>query len=239
VLDTRDGTGYTGTRPIAGQTVTVQVTGRGGVPATGAGSVAVNVAAVQSDGDGWVQAGASPMAPDAWRNLHVNRNGQTIANLMILPLDASGRVSLRTSVGTHLTMDVVGWFTNATQPATTEGLFVPITPARGLDTRNAVGIATRTAVRAANVVVPGVGDLPKCPRAVVGSLAMIPVASSTFGQAGPLNGFAPGSYSSINAQTLNRAVANTFISSTGALWSVGVSTPADSHMIADFSGWFS
>lgn len=239
LLDTRDGTGYAGARPIAGQTVAVQVTGRGGVPATGAGSVAVNVAAVQSDGDGWVQAGAAPMVADAWRNLHVNRAGQTIANLLILPLDGLGRVSLRTTVGTHLTMDVVGWFTNSSQPASTEGLFVPMTPSRGLDTRNAVGIATRTPVRAANVVVPGVGDLPKCPRAVVGSLAMIPTASSTFGQAGPLNGYAPGSYSSINAQTLNRAVANTFISSTGALWSIGVNTPSDSHMIADFSGWFS
>ena len=51
VLDTRPESGplgYAGAKPAAGQTVTFQVAGRGGVPASGAASVVLNVTATDA-----------------------------------------------------------------------------------------------------------------------------------------------------------------------------------------------
>ncbi len=55
ILDTRaPGVNYTGPKPGADQTITVQVAGRGGVPTTGATAVVLNVTATQADGPGFV-----------------------------------------------------------------------------------------------------------------------------------------------------------------------------------------
>ena len=86
-------------------------------------------------------------------------------------MGADGSVRIYTSGGTHLLADVVGWFTDATAPASTSGLFIAVTPQRLLDTRGgnalpaggtrslAIGIAEATAVvlnvTATNADAPG------------------------------------------------------------------------------------
>lgn len=235
VFDTRVQVGYSGARPVANQNLSVQIAGRGGVPTTGAGAVAVNVAAVRMDGDGWVLAGASAGTS---RSMHVNEPGQIASSLMILPVDAQGRINIRSSVGGDMVVDVLGWFTNASQPAGWDGLFVPINSVRSLDTRHAIGISTRTAVTSAHATVPGMGDMPACPRAVLGNVAHIPVVTPTYGQVGPLSGFTPGGHASVNAGTVTKATSNSFITMTGAYASIGVFTPFHSHVVVDLFGWF-
>lgn len=60
---------------------------------------------------------------------------QTVVNLVIVPLGTSGSVQLYNSSGTHLIVDVVGYFTDATTATTSTGLFVPVNPDRFTDTR--------------------------------------------------------------------------------------------------------
>ena len=74
--------------------VDVQVRGQGGVPASGASAVVLNVTATEAAIPGYVQALPGGSAQfGQWSNLNLARGGQTIANLVIVPLDATGRVA--------------------------------------------------------------------------------------------------------------------------------------------------
>src|SRR5690606_16846879 len=61
--------------------------------------------------------------------------GQTVANLVMVPVGDDGTVTLYSSGGTHLLADVTGWFGDASQAPGDDGLFVPIEPTRLLDSR--------------------------------------------------------------------------------------------------------
>ena len=109
ILDTRDGTGgVSGIRPAA-TAVEVQITGRGGVPATGVTAVVLNVTATQPAGVGFLTvfpAGAGlPLASD----LNFDA-GETRPNLTVVRVGTGGRVVLYVSTQTHVIFDVSGWF---------------------------------------------------------------------------------------------------------------------------------
>jgi hypothetical protein len=234
LLDTRPGTavGFTGPSPRAGDTLDVQVTGRGGVPTSGVSAVVLNVVATETHAGGSVQVGAAGMPVGAWRNLLVSRAGQTIANVVIVPVDADGRIALNTTLDTDLVVDVQGWF-NSSGAASYAGLFVPTAPARFIDTRQAgVAAGLRT------VEVPLRNDMPLCPSAVLGNLTLLSQASPTFAQAGPWALFTDGSSSNINADTPYTVVANAALLKTGQGSYLGVYTPNAAHFIVDLSGWF-
>jgi hypothetical protein len=101
--------GYTGSRPAAGQVVQVRVAGRGGVPATSAGIVALNVTATGAAGAGYVTAWPCGQPQPGTSTLNLEGAGHTVANLAIVGVGSSGNVCLYTSVGTHLIADVTGW----------------------------------------------------------------------------------------------------------------------------------
>jgi hypothetical protein len=136
ILDTREGQiGYSGSKPVGGDNLTLQVAGRGGVPATGAAAVVLTVTVTESEGPGFVTAYPGQTARPEVSNVNVYRTGQTVANQVIVPIGADGTVQLYTLTGLHLIADVTGWFTDATAEASFSGLFVPIEPVRKLDTR--------------------------------------------------------------------------------------------------------
>jgi hypothetical protein len=57
--------------------------------------------------------------------------GQTVANLAVVPVDAAGRIALSTAAGTvHAVVDLFGYWSRDS-----ESKFVPVQPARVLDTR--------------------------------------------------------------------------------------------------------
>lgn len=235
LLDTRPtlAVAYTGAKPVAQQTVLVQVTGRGGVPSTGVRAAVLNVVATQTEGLGQVQVGAGGMAVGAWRNLLVGRANQTIANLVIVPLDANGRAAVNVTVGMHLVVDVQGWFTSSTAAPSTAGLFVPIVPGRFLDTRS-----TAAAAGMKNVDVPKRFNVPACPRAALGNLTIIPTGLITYGQAGPWGQFTAGAFSSLNGDTAMAPMANAALVRTGSGYDLGVYSPQPAHIIVDLAGWF-
>ena len=110
ILDTRaPGIGYTGAKPAAGAVVAIQVAGKGGVPATGASAVVMNVTATEADAAGFVTAWPSGAPQPLASNLNLDSKGQTIANLVVVPIGPDGKVLLYTLEGTHLLADVAGW----------------------------------------------------------------------------------------------------------------------------------
>ena len=135
ILDTRLGIGADATKPGAGTTIDLQVTGRGNVPGAGVAAVILNVTGTAATGPGFVTVWPKgPLRPNT-SSLNLVELGDTAANLVIVPVGTDGRVSLFTEAGTHLLADVFGWFGDATQPISSNGLFVPLTPGRVFDTR--------------------------------------------------------------------------------------------------------
>ncbi|TBR15003.1 MAG: hypothetical protein EPO57_10765, partial [Chitinophagaceae bacterium] len=120
-----------------GSAVTVQVTGRGGVPGSGVSAVALNVTATGAPASGFVQVmpSAGSTAAGSSSNLNVVAR-QTVANLVVVPVGDGGAVDVYSSSGTHVLADVAGWFTDDSGTPSGTGLFVPVTPERLLDTRS-------------------------------------------------------------------------------------------------------
>ena len=112
LLDTRAGSriGYAGDKPGAGAIVTVPITGVAGIAAAGVTAVAVNVTATDTSGPGYVTAWPSSTAQPTTSNLNVEFVGQTRANHAIVPVGPDGAINLFTLAGTHLIVDVFGWF---------------------------------------------------------------------------------------------------------------------------------
>ena len=138
ILDTRaDGpkVGYTGGKPKAGATVPVHVLGRGGVPATGVTAVAVNVTAAAATKAGYVTVWPAGKTRPLASSLNLYTVGQTRPNAVWVPVGANGTVDVYVSAGAQVIVDVDGYFTDATAPDSSAGLFVPTAPTRLLDTR--------------------------------------------------------------------------------------------------------
>ncbi len=140
ILDTRTGLG--GQKPIGpGATAELQVTGRGGVPASGVGAVAMNVAVVQPTASGYLTLYPGGTARPLAANLNFAA-GETVSNLVVVKTGANGTVAIHNPAGTtHVIADVAGWYSESA--AANEGRLEPLSPTRLLDTRTGLGGAAR------------------------------------------------------------------------------------------------
>jgi Leucine Rich repeats (2 copies)/Leucine rich repeat N-terminal domain len=133
LLDTRpgtttiDGIGAGVGTPAAGGRIDLQVSGRAGIPSTGAAAVALNVTATDAANPGYATIWPTDQAKPLASNLNFVP-GQTIPNLVISKLSSAGQISLYNSVAVDLIADVTAWFPTSAD-------LVPITPARLVDTR--------------------------------------------------------------------------------------------------------
>jgi len=169
ILDTRNGTGTGGgTNPVGqGATIELQVTGAGGVPASGVAAVALNVTATGASGPGsyltiYPTGSTQPLAS----NLNFNP-GTAIPNLVIARVGPGGKVSIYNNLGSvHVVGDVQGYYVDSQTSGST---FVPVNPLRVLDTRTGTG-ATQAKVPAGGTLelaVAGVNGVPANATAVV------------------------------------------------------------------------
>lgn len=91
-----------------GASLALQVTGRGGVPATGASAVVLNVTVTDPRPylTLWPTGQARPLAS----NLNHNP-GQTVPNLVVVKVGDGGKVSLFNNLGSaNVVVDVAGWY---------------------------------------------------------------------------------------------------------------------------------
>jgi hypothetical protein len=115
LMDTRGGVPtidgqYVGGGPVGpGQSVSLTVAGRGGVPASGVGAVVVNVTATQPTSDGFITVWPTGQPRPTASNVNFTA-GETIPNLAIAQVGANGQISLYNYAGnTQLVIDVMGW----------------------------------------------------------------------------------------------------------------------------------
>ena len=137
ITDTRAGSG----EPNAGQTLgpgstlNVQVTGAGGVPASGVTAALLNVTVTDTTSASYLtvypQGETQPLASNLnWIG------GDTVPNRVVVPVSSTGEISIYNDLGkTDVVVDVDGYFTDGTVTPTTASLFSPISPVRVLDTR--------------------------------------------------------------------------------------------------------
>jgi hypothetical protein len=138
LLDTRAAIGISTRTPIGpNRRIALQVTGRGGVPATGVTGVILNVTATAPTQSSFLTVFPDGTAMPTVSNLNFTP-GETIPNLVVVPVGSNGKVDIYNHVGnTHALADVEGYFTN-----NGTGLkFHASAPHRVLDTRIGEGVA--------------------------------------------------------------------------------------------------
>ena len=157
ILDTRI------THQALGANGMLNLTVTGGEVPADATAVALNVTATNTTAQSYLSVYPTGSAIPTVSNLNW-MGGQTVANLVIVPVGSNGQVTLYNSQGsTDVVVDLQGYFApeGATGPV---GGYVPLTPARITDTRSGSGLAnaghTLSAGSVLNVVVAGAGGVP-------------------------------------------------------------------------------
>jgi LPXTG-site transpeptidase (sortase) family protein len=133
LVDTRSGA-----RPRAGAVVRVQVAGRFGVPAS-ALAVVVNLTATDAAAGGYLAVYPSGTTRPNVSSLNLANAGDTLANLATVPLGADGGIDVYTEAGTHVIVDLFGWYEQTA--STDRGRFQPLTPSRAYDSRSVRPVA--------------------------------------------------------------------------------------------------
>ncbi len=133
VLDTRSGAG--GTRGAIGaqRSISLQVTGAGGVPSTGVSAVVLNVAGVSPTAGTFLTVWPDGTARPTVSSLNL-RPGDSRANLVTVRVGGGGRIDLFNASGSvDVIADVVGWFG---APGDLSGAsLLPLSPYRIFDSR--------------------------------------------------------------------------------------------------------
>ncbi|MER8042299.1 N-acetylmuramoyl-L-alanine amidase [Streptomyces sp. NPDC094032] len=120
----------------AAATASLQVTGVSGIPSKGVTAVVMNVTATNPTSAGYVSVFPSGTARPSTSNLNF-KAGQSIPNLVIVPVGADGKVSFYNHAGTvDLLGDVTGYFTTDT----TQAKHVNIGPKRLMNTIAGEGV---------------------------------------------------------------------------------------------------
>ena len=131
IVDTRPGSGY----PYAGQTIgpggslTIQVAGVGGIPATGAQAVVMNLTETGATASSFLIVFPAGAARPTTSNLNFTA-GETAANQVVMALSSSGQVTIYNNQGSvNVIVDVAGWF------GVSGSALNSLVPARAVDTR--------------------------------------------------------------------------------------------------------
>ena len=165
---------------VAQQTFFLPVVGRGTIPLTGVGAVALNVTVASPTASNYLTVYPSGAPQPTASNLNFTA-GQTIANMVIAKVGNDGKIAIFNNAGaTQVLVDVVGWF-----PAVSE--YTGIVPQRFMDTRSCIGCDTidgqneglgpLTPAQAYPLQITGRGTIPS---SGVGSVALnVTVVGST------------------------------------------------------------
>ncbi|MEU8758115.1 N-acetylmuramoyl-L-alanine amidase [Streptomyces sp. NPDC048659] len=135
LMDTRSGLGVPKAKVGANGTVDLQVTGVQGVPADKVTAVVLNVTATNATAGSFVSVYPHGTPRASASNLNFSA-GQTIPNLVIVPV-VDGKVSFYNKSGSvDLLADITGYFTSENTGST----HVNLGPLRLMDTRSGLGV---------------------------------------------------------------------------------------------------
>ena len=233
LLDTRTGVGGSAAKMRGGRRTELEVTGRGGVPASGVDAVVLNVAALRPSVAGFLSVWPSGMAAPDVSNLNFEP-GRNVPNLVVCKVGAGGSVSLAANAGElDVIADVVGCFSSKGASV------VPVAPARLLDTRHGRG-ARRGPVGPKGEIdldVTGVGGVDPRATAVVLNVTATGATAETFVTVYP-DGVRRPDASSLNVGQ-GATIANLVIAKVGSNGKVRLYNDAGGvDLIADVTGYF-
>jgi hypothetical protein len=176
-----------------GQTRTLQVTGRGSVPADAKAAI-VNITAVEGSQQSYLTAYPTGDARPNASNVNFVA-GQIIPNLAIVKIGTGGRITLYNNVGAvNVIVDVVGYFDNDAG-----SYFHPLAPNRIMDTRSANGLSGPfTPGITRELQVTGRGGIPGGAKAVVMNVTAVEGSLQSYLMLFPGNATKP-----LNASNLN------------------------------------
>jgi len=238
LLDTRFDNGLSGTFK-AGTPRSVQITGRGDVPA-GAKAISANLTVVGQTGAGYVTLSPVSTADPATSTINFPV-GDTRANGVTVPLSPTGKVSAvyKAPPGkvTHLILDVTGYYVADASGSR----YVPLNPARTLDTRFNVGLSgTFKASTPRTLKIDGRRGIPDDAVAIAGNLTIVGqtgggyVAITTVPTATPTTSVLNAPVGDVRANGVTVPIA---ASGTDSLVYVA-SAGKVSHLILDVTGYF-
>ena len=240
VLDTRTGLGAPAGAIPAGSSRSLQVAGRGGVPAGGVGTVVLNLTAVKPSRGGYLTVYPAGSARPTTSNLNYPAGRPAVANLVHVAVGSGGAVAIYAGgADVHVVADVYGWTSNTgADVAPGEGLLQPVAPYRVLDTRSTVALGPG---ESRTVQVGGTGGAAGVPAsgvsaAIVNLTVTRPTASSYLtvypgGQPLP-------STSSLNFLA-GETRANRAIVPVGPDGTITIYNRAGtSHVVVDVNGWY-
>jgi hypothetical protein len=239
-LDTRNGTGgTTGPLPAYG-TVKLKIAGVNGIPPANVTAVAINLTATGGSQYGYISAYPDGTAQPGTSNLNYVA-GASVANLAIVPVGADGDIDLHngTAGTTQLIGDVSGYFTSDPNAAG-DTTYVPVTPARVLDTRSGLG-APKAKVTSGGTValqVGGANGIPAGAAAVAINLLAVDETGSGF-----LTAYADGSGTpgTSGLQFGTAPIAGLAIVPVGADGKIDIQASANGEstdVVGDISGYF-
>jgi hypothetical protein len=257
ILDTRAGlTGYGGSLGY-GCHINVQVTGVGGVPASGVSAVVLNVTTTQPSRGSFLTVYPSDAGLPTASNLNF-LPGQTVPNLVTVKVGADGKVKLYNAAGqTHVIFDVVGWYGETPDgpppmptPTPTPdpggyGFYHPLPPKRILDTRANIGYSGKVGHN--GTISVDVTDTYGSGVPAAGVTAVVLNATVTEPNAGSFLAVWPADAAKPNASNLNfgpgQTVPNLVIVKVGA-WGAAdgkvnvYNAVGQVHVIFDVVGWY-
>ena len=234
----------TGKAPAAGSTLDVTVAGNGGVPATGAAAVVLNVTAIDSAHAGYLTVYPTGTSQPTASNVNYAA-GQVVPNRVMVPLGSGGAITIFTGNGSpDIAVDVSGYFTDASNPSATGAQFTAATsPVRICDTRasqtsNQCTGKTLAAGGKLDVTATGANSVPANATAVV-----LNVTAANETSNGYLTVFPTGATMPV-ASDLNFvphvAIANMTVATLGSAGAFSVYNSAGStDLIVDLVGWYS
>lgn len=248
ILDTRDGTGQAGHRPVrlgVGSTDLNVETASSAVPSD-ATAVVLNVTSQGASATTDLRVYPTPRAlgapvPDV-SNLNVS-GGQTRANLVTVPIGRAGMVRLRNAAGsTNVLVDLAGFYAPA---AATD--FHPVTPSRVLDTSTGAGVPAGVKAKigpgqTVDLTVSGVNGVPgdgSAQAVVLGVTAAAPTSGTDVRvYPTPADNVSVPEVSNINASA-GRNVPNLVIVKIGDGGRVRLRNASGSvTLLADLHGWY-
>ena len=212
------------------------------IPA-GASAVALNITAVTPAQPGFVTVWPCDVArPDA-SNLNFVAGG-AVANSVIAPVGASGKVCFYSNQATDFLVDITGWFSGSTNGVAT---FVGATPRRVIDTRNAIGGPKVRIPAGGTITIPLAGaamtrsdgspeTIPADATAVAMNVTAVLPSQAGFFTVWPCGAPMPVA-SNVNFAR-GGVVANGVVTSLGSGGAVCLYSDQQSDVLVDVLGWF-
>jgi adhesin/invasin len=234
ITDTRAGSGFAnaGSTLGADTTLSVQVTGAGGVPSTGVSGVVLNATVTNTTGSSyltvWPAGGTMPTVSNLnWVP------GWVVPNRVEVPIGTGGKVNFFNKFGsTDLVVDVDGYYTDATAVGR---LFVPMNPTRVIDTRVQGGTLGQGG--SSTYQVTGFAGVPAGASAALFNVTVTNTTAASYLTVYPGGGTRP------TASDLNWVAGQTIPNMTVATLSTSGSVSfynntGSTDLIADLSGYF-